>query len=61
MTPGDIATKHPDESLGDFYTRREQGHRYERRALFQEEVKYSAATIRYHIMDQGCDGRLISR
>ena len=34
---------------------------YERRALFQEEVKYSAATLRYHIMDQGCDGRLISR
>ena len=29
MTPGDIATKHPDESLGDFYTRREQGLTYE--------------------------------
>ena len=39
MTPGDIATKHPDESLGDFYTRREQGLTYEE---YQEAARLPA-------------------
>ena len=46
MTPGDIATKHPDESCrhpdeswGDFYTRREQGLTYEE---YQEAARLPA-------------------
>ena len=48
-TPGDIATKHPDETLGDFYTRREQGLTYEEYRAGEEYQK--AARLRQQERD----------